>query len=259
MKKICILVSCHKPSKTLKNKYIKPIQVGTAINRKKIENFIHDDEGDNISDKNKRYCELTAQYWAWKNIDVDYYGFFHYRRYLSFARKKYFRVPFHDVKVKKIDVEMYKKFGLNENNLLNFVENYDVIVPKRSFCFSNYYHYMTANGHHIRDLNFCLEIIKKDYPQMYNFAKKYMRSGFAYFCNIFVMKKDIFNEYCQWLFDILEKHEKRYPCVDYNEREYRVSGFLAERLFGIYITWLKEKKGLRIKHVQRIKIRDTSL
>ena len=44
----------------------------------------HDDEGDNISQKNKTYCELTAQYWAWKNEDADYYGFFHYRRYLAF-------------------------------------------------------------------------------------------------------------------------------------------------------------------------------
>lgn len=45
-----------------------------------------DNEGDNISGKNPDYCELTAQYWAWKNIDCDYYGFFHYRRYLTFHR-----------------------------------------------------------------------------------------------------------------------------------------------------------------------------
>ena len=94
---------------------------------------------------------------------------------------------------------------------------------------------------------------------MYKTAKRYMRSGFAYFCNMFVMKKEIFNKYCEWLFDILEKHEKAYPCEDYNTREYRVSGFLAERLCGIYISWLKKNKNLKIKQVQRIKIKDTNL
>lgn len=49
--------------------------------------MLHDDEGDNISERNKTYCELTAQYWAWKNEEADYYGFFHYRRYLAFDRR----------------------------------------------------------------------------------------------------------------------------------------------------------------------------
>ena len=259
MDKINILISCHKPSKTMNNKYVKPIQVGTELAKNKIEGCLYDNEGENISHKNKRYCELTAQYWAWKNIDSEYYGFFHYRRYLSFANKKFFKMPFVDVKMDKVTDENLKKFGLTEENIENFVYKYDVIVPKRSYCVNNYYHYKTANGHHIRDLDFCLDVIKKDYPEMAKSAKKYMRSGFAYFCNMFVMKKEIFNNYCNWLFDILEKHEKEYPCLDYNTREYRVSGFLAERLCGIYITWLKQNKNLKIKEVQRIKIKDTNL
>lgn len=259
MKKISILISCHKPSKTIKNKYVKPIQVGTELSKNKIKGCLYDNEGENISNKNKRYCELTAQYWAWKNIDADYYGFFHYRRYLSLANKKYFKMPFNDVKINSINEKEIEKFGLNENNILNFVEKYDLIVPKRSYCVSNYYHYMTANGHHIRDLDFCLKVIKEDYPDMYKSAKKYMHSGFAYFCNMFIMKKELFNNYCQWLFDILGKHEKEYPCENYNTREYRVSGFLAERLFGIYVTWLKQDKSIKIKHVQRIRIKNTDL
>nr|MCR4673462.1 DUF4422 domain-containing protein [Lachnospiraceae bacterium] len=84
-KKIKIFVSLHDDFFVADNKLLEPIQVGTALAERKIENVIHDNEGKNISEKNKMYCELTAQYWAWKNMpDLDYYGFFHYRRYLSF-------------------------------------------------------------------------------------------------------------------------------------------------------------------------------
>ena len=58
-------------------------QQGTEARYERME---YDNNGDNISAKNSQYCELTAQYWAWKNIDCDYYGFFHYRRYLTFHR-----------------------------------------------------------------------------------------------------------------------------------------------------------------------------
>lgn len=259
MSKIEILISCHKPSKTLNNKIVKPIQVGSALAKKELDVPYHDNIGENISHKNKRYCELTAQYWAWKNIDADFYGFFHYRRYLSFSKKKYPRWPLFDVKIESLNNENIQKFGWSEDIMKKEIEKYDLIIPQRSFCVSNYYHYKTANGHHIRDLDFCLDVIKKDYPQMYPTAKKYMRSGFAYFCNMFIMKKELFNKYNEWLFDILQKHEDKYPCEDYNTREYRVSGFLAERLCGIYITWLKQNKDLKIKEVQRIKINSTDL
>ena len=81
---IKIYVVCHKPSYVPENPYLCPIQVGTALSGNELEGMLHDNEGDNISDRNKTYCELTAQYWAWKNDDADYYGFFHYSRYIAF-------------------------------------------------------------------------------------------------------------------------------------------------------------------------------
>ncbi|MBR4270747.1 MAG: UDP-galactopyranose mutase [Clostridia bacterium] len=257
-KSISILISCHKPSITLNNKYVKPIQVGCALTYQKLDNCLFDNKGKNISQKNKRYCELTAQYYAWKNIDSDYYGFFHYRRYLSFAYKKFFKLPFADVHADCIDNEMLQKFGLTEENIYNIVTQYDLILPPRSYCVNNYYHYKVSDGHHIRDLDYCIDVIKNDYPEVYPYAKKYLKSGMAYFCNMFIMTKELFNEYCTWLFHILERHEQAFECKYYNTREYRVSGFLAERLFGIYVTYLKAtRKDLKIKTLQRIKIKNT--
>ena len=85
MKSIKILIACHKPTDFLCSDILQPIQVGAARAAVRLPDMLHDDEGENISALNPMYCELTAQYWAWKNLDCDYYGFFHYRRYLSFA------------------------------------------------------------------------------------------------------------------------------------------------------------------------------
>ena len=80
---IKILVCCHKADQQVPHHpLLYPIQVGAALSHTHFADFIHDDSGDNISLKNARYCELTAQYWAWKNLNADYYGLFHYRRYL---------------------------------------------------------------------------------------------------------------------------------------------------------------------------------
>ena len=62
---------------------------GSDFQTKKVpDGMYQDNQGENISSKNKSYCELTTQYWAWKNMQADYYGFCHYRRFFSFNEKK---------------------------------------------------------------------------------------------------------------------------------------------------------------------------
>ncbi len=82
MADIKLFVCCHRPEKVPKHPLLYPIQVGAALSEVRFPEFLYDDTGENISEKNRSYCELTAQYWAWKNVRADYYGFFHYRRYL---------------------------------------------------------------------------------------------------------------------------------------------------------------------------------
>ena len=53
-----ILVAYHKPSGFIKEKKYLPIHVGALSSSFKLE-IQRDDEGDNISDKNTNFCELT--------------------------------------------------------------------------------------------------------------------------------------------------------------------------------------------------------
>ena len=91
MKKIKILISCHKSAQVIHNAIMEPIQLGCSLNEKKFDNMLHDDDGDNISQLNPMYCELTAQYWAWKNFNKDgIIGFCHYRGNLGADTEMYY-------------------------------------------------------------------------------------------------------------------------------------------------------------------------
>ena len=83
--RIAIFVSTHKPVHRFESSIMQLVQVGAAQAKVRFADTLHDDEGENISERNPAYCELTTQYWAWKqNLDVDYVGFCHYRRYFDF-------------------------------------------------------------------------------------------------------------------------------------------------------------------------------
>lgn len=84
MSDIKILIACHKDTALLDSKILTPIHVGAAKADRRFEQMLSDDTGDQISAKNPMYCELTAQYWAWKNLEADYYGL----QILKFFRTK---------------------------------------------------------------------------------------------------------------------------------------------------------------------------
>lgn len=75
------MVAAHKPYWMPQDDVYMPIHVGCE--GKESIGFTGDNTGDNISAKNPHYCELTALYWAWKNLQADYTGLVHYRRYFT--------------------------------------------------------------------------------------------------------------------------------------------------------------------------------
>ena len=262
---IKIFISYHKDGFVPKRKYLYPIQVGSKIAKKRLPDMLHDDEGDNISELNPMYCELTAQYWAWKNEDADYYGFFHYRRYLSFAKKTFKASKFEDVEIDYLTDATLDEIGIEENAMHDLINQYDVIVSSEvdlkklnPILYSQYYQYKITPHQYAEDLDTCLDIIKETCPEYYETTKAYWDSPKGYFCNMFIMKKDLFHDYCAWLFPILEEHLKRRDISKYGPDATRVSGFLAERLFGAYYTYLKKTRPeLKTTELQRTLFKNT--
>lgn len=245
MSEIKLFVSCHRPMAVPKHPLLVPIQVGTALAQERFPNFFYDDEGDNISAKNRAYCELTAQYWAWKNANADYFGFFHYRRYLypDMAAKRPYRVE------GAPRAEVLERLGYGD--FPSLIEQYDVIAPRAENMYvSVREHYANAPYHHGADLELAERIICERCPEYAQAAEEYLSGTECYFGNIFVMKGQCFADYCSWLFPILEEFDRRADLSDYIPQERRVDGYLAERLFGVWLTRNRER--LRVCELPRV-------
>ena len=253
---VSIFVSFHKLCELYNSRTVIPIQTETEINGVIDKKQLRDNAGDNISDK-RGYCELRAQYWAWKNTESDYYGFMHYRRFFSFAEKEFEEDQFGNIVYSRLNNDTLKELNYDDDYIEDFVSRYDVIsvkpqnVRKLDGSASVYDHYRKSPHHRIKDLDTVIRIIKEKYPEYTKSTETYLNGKYAYFCNMFILKKDIFRNYCSWLFEILFEFERVTDFTDYDINEYRAPGFLAERLWGIYLTQLLNDKNLKHCELQK--------
>lgn len=264
MSKIKILVACHKQVPKLKSSIMDWIQVGAANQKEHFADMIHDDGGENISSKNPSFCELTAQYWAWKNLKADYYGFFHYRRYLNFSEKKYVTDGWGNVLEDKLSSQMQKKYGLTDGRIEKVVSQYDLIIAEEkdvkkmpSKNQSVYEQYKDGNSLHIEDLDMVCQIVLRKYPEYKEDLEQYLKGTKTCLCNMYIMKKELFYEYMQWLFDILFEFEAKADMSDYSTEGFRTPGHLAERLFTLFYLHAKRTRNLRIKSLQTVVVLNT--
>ncbi len=266
-KDIKIMVVCHKKAVTAKNDYLYPIQVGTSTSEEYFEDMLHDNMGENISNLNKYYAELTAQYWAWKNLDAEYYGLFHYRRYFSFRLVEMEKecwtdekgLPVYDRFYNRITDKALAEIHLDEKRMESIISGYDLIAPiPDEMEMTVYQQYKESAFHRIEDLDAAEDVIIELYPDYITDMHEYLNSKKAYFCNMFIMKKEIFKEYSQWLFAILEEVLKRRNYENYNIGEQRALAFLAERLFGIFYTHACRSGNLKILELQRVVWKNTN-
>ena len=263
---IKLFVSCHKPGiRVPDNRLILPLQVGAARSAKRLAGMLHDDDGENISRKNQSYCELTGQYWAWKNAMADYFGFLHYRRYFNFSAVEY---PIHhepfifgDVVFDSNDEATLDSIGFSEEQMRDCICSHDFIAPEPIATpdgFKVYNQYRLSAGHHIEDFDFVLDVIRCQYPEIWPSAEKYLNQDRLYVCNMFVMRRDMFEDYSQFLFDILAQHDRFCDVSHYTSVARRVDGYLGERLCGIYLTYLYDQ-GYVGCNLQRVYFRDVAI
>ncbi len=221
MKNIKVIIATHKEYKMPSDDMYLPLHVGAE--GKNDIGYTKDNTGDNISIKNPNFCELTGLYWAWKNLNNDYVGLAHYRRHFTKSNKKY----------KSQEDKFSHLLSLEETDKI--LEKIDIIVPKmRKYYIENLYNHY-KHTLYAEPLDMTRDIIKEKYPKYLNEFDKLHKRTSAHMFNMFIMKKDILNDYCEWLFDILFELEKRVDSSQYDSFHARFYGRISELLLDVYL------------------------
>ena len=220
------------------------------------QQILLDSSGDNISRLNPHFCELTAMYWAWKNVDSSYYGLFHYRRILDLSEQALKAPP----SLEPTQVNAKKKwrasaFGYAKERVDELLAHYDIILPQRyidrtdNLDFSDMTLYdIYAKYHYAKDLDRIIELIKSRHPEMQAALESTL---FTYpprwhIANIFIMRKELYFAYCEWLFSLLFDLSKETDLSDYTPYQARIYGFLSERMFNIWLAYQRHTQTLKI-------------
>ncbi|MGJ8547369.1 MAG: DUF4422 domain-containing protein [Sulfitobacter sp.] len=225
----------HMAAPLIESRSVQPIHVGRARAAAPLAGMIGDDSGDHISPRNPGYCELTALYWAWKNDTAStHLGLMHYRRVLDMENQHPQRA---ETRLSRFDIPAYCE-GLE--NWLEAHEDIDLVIP-RAHVMGRTMRDNYLGGHHPQDWDLTRQIIAEHYPQdlevFDSVAGKYeVRLG-----NMFLMRRELFEPYCAWLFDILSRLEALdVPRENYSTQQSRYLGYVAERLLTVWLAKLRQ-------------------
>ena len=182
--------------------YYTPLHVGASLNNSRF-GYETDSSGENISEKNPQFCELTGLFWAYKNIKAKFKGLVHYRRHFTLkngfiSRKNRIHAVLSDEDIEKL------------------IKKYDLILPK-----PRNYRIETLWDHYVHTLypeplEETYKIIEEKYPKYLKEFKRLKIRKSAHMFNIFIARQDLFDEYSKWLFDVLfelENNLKKTPKI----------------------------------------------
>lgn len=268
--KVKILVSCHKPIVMPRADVFLPVHVGAKNASRTLPGMQPDDEGENISDRNFTFCELTAQYWAWKNLEADYVGQCHYRRYFTFGND-HRGLPVNDHK--QIEADSLSPYALSDLHIddqqltIDTVSQYDLVVPP-------YWNVKGAEtpagpkktiqehmeGYGLIDsesFELLKEIVAERQPAYLDDLTEYLGGSQYLGYNCFVMKRAFFDRLCAFEFDVLLEFDRRFDYSRRSTTQKRICGYLGEVLFSVFVNKVRKEGGAKIGHYPLVFFLDT--
>lgn len=220
-KELCVIVAVHKPYDVVQRDCYLPIHVG-AIYAMQHLGFQRDDQEEHISEKNNLYCELTALYWAWKNLSTDALGLVHYRRYFGYPSRCRPWVK-------------YREQIITGDELQQMLQKTPILLPKKWNYFIESREAQYAHAHGKEGLDVLRIVLKYRSPQYLPAFERSMKRTSGHCFNMFVMRRDFCDAYCAWLFDTLFEVEALMRKTIPDAITPRLFGFLAERMLDCWI------------------------
>ena len=252
-------------SELIDNPLYVPVRCGAVFDKENPMNIAGDDTGDNISERRMSFCEFTVQYWAWKNIKADYYGLCHYRRYLSFAEKRFVTDEFNMVHNAVLTPGCKHKYGLLDKGAMQeMISQYDIVVSEyapvkniptphgkkntvREF-------WDTHDGEYFEKtyIDLMFELIDKLAPGYSKSAREYFSGTQHRGFNCYVMKKELFDRLCKFQFPIMFEVERRIDTTGYTQTMKRTPAFIGEMLYGIFVYHVTTYEQWKAKELQLV-------
>ena len=257
----------------IKNDIIASVYCGAVYKKDKWnKNIIGDNTGDNISELRMNFNELTVQYWVWKNVEADYYGLCHYRRYFALQNENDGHInEQNQIYLPFFTKRIIERYALDsEEKLKNLCKEYDLIIPKpadvktiKAFgkqqnnvleLWQAYTGYFFDKG----GIELLLKTINKIKPQYYQCAVDYFKQDKHRGYNCYLMRKDLFFELCDFQFSVLFDMYKSIKDTDELKQYPRSFGYMGEILYGIYLNSLIDKN-IRQKEVRLVFTENNSI
>lgn len=246
--KIKIFLAYQKITPIFLTEVLQPIFIGAKETPNRV-NALKDNMGENISEKHQSYEDLTGHYWVWKNYlprtEAEYIGFSQYCSFLDFDLNLADKAPFQSTFI--LDFEKMTK-TYTEENILNKIQGYDVILPEKfSLGKSLYEDYLSQ--HPQQDIDLILKILNENYPDYLESAQKTLLNDAMYSCMVFVMKKELVNQYFEWVFNVLSSLEKMTNGTILNNK---TPACIAEVLFNIWFVHNIQTRKLKILNTSSV-------
>lgn len=267
--RIQILISCHKDVLTPQSPLFIPVEVGAAQHTNAIAGFQPDNQGENISERNFTFCELTAQYWAWKNLEADYYGLCHYRRYFCFDGQDHAANDHGQIEVESLSEFSLRDYRIADEQLIRAaLADCDVIVPPYwdvkqapTPCGpqKTIQAHMVSYGLYTDDeAALVRSIIAERQPEYLGAYDAYMGGNKYLGYSCYVMNKSLFQRFCEFEFDVLLEFDKRCNYEGMTTTHKRLCGYFGEVLYSTFIGKLRQEGAARIKECPLVFFDDTS-
>ncbi len=228
--KIMIMIATHKEYPLPESGCFLPVWAGSSVSSADLS-YQRDDEGENISSLNPGFCELTVLYWGWKNLPgCEFIGLEHYRR--RFGKKG------EDISSEELE----KAAG----------EGVALFVPqKRRYLIeslrSHYCH--THSEEHLKVMD---QVVLTKHPEMKESYDRALKRTYGYMFNMMIARRDVLDEYCTWLFDILFEIREKTDVTGLSSYDARLYGRLSELLFNVWVEHKISSGGLKASEVREI-------
>lgn len=225
-----------------------PVRCGAVFDKENPRGLLGDDTADNISNKRGSFCEFTVQYWAWKNVRVDYCGLCHYRRYLSFEKREYRTGDHGLVPCAVLSPGNMERFGLlNGEAMSEEIAQYDLVIPQpapvermplphgKARTVRQLWEAHGGIFFEKKVIDRMFFLIEELAPEYSAAAKEYFRGNLHRGYNCYVMKRELFDRLCRFQFPIMEALERELDTTDYTAEMRRTPAYVGEMLFGIFL------------------------